>query len=727
MYRFKKILSLLIVFSIIFSSGCSKQYEENEIVPMGRYVEEEIEIKKEVQEKGILKLIKNQEEEIEILVNQGNDIIKLNQDNTINYDEIKLIHFEEEKKYIIDVVYGNDKNIYILCMYENEIKDKQKNKSDLEYHIFKSSDKKTFTEVNIPDLNKVNENGFKLYYLKSITVLENGNILLGTFQDEIYLYNAADGSRIRQYSGNTSGNVAGNLQIFTVYKNNLVVFNKEKTKLLFYDIETGDILKEIAIDQSEGDSCITFDSEGNLYIANRKGLYRIVSEGSQPEMIIDGSLTSMSMPSLYIYNLIKGNNNDYYIFYVSMDSQNKIIHYTYNENMPSVPNTELSIYSLWENKTIRQAIIEFQRENPEVKVNYRIAMTDRHAVTMPEHIKALNTELLNKKGADIIVLDKLVIDTYIEKGILTDMSSFLNPIIESGMLFNNIIEPYYSNKKIYAVPARFSVPVFIGKKDEISSIKTLADLADYAQKSEIPLLNEYTYYGRIEELFPYYSQEIINSSNEINKSELIKFLNNIKKINEACNDKEEIQKGEFYNSDPSDPYLKKTKIALMDLNSFMYDLLIVISYLNSDSEAGIVPVNSGYIPSSVVGINSSSQKQELAQKFISVLLSEKVQNADLSDGFPVNKKSLENWTKTKKEISVAYSNQTGDMFTAEWPKEEELVKFTKILSEYDTPIKVDYTLEVMIIDEFITFARGEKSAEQAAEAIIQKAESYLSE
>lgn len=727
MYRFKKILSLLIVFSIIFSSGCSKQYEENEIVPMGRYVEEEIEIKKEVQEKGILKLIKNQEEEIEILVNQGNDIIKLNQDNTINYDEIELIHFEEEKKYIIDVVYGNDKNIYILCMYENEIKDKQKNKSDLEYHIFKSSDKKTFTEVNIPDLNKVNENGFKLYYLKSITVLENGNILLGTFQDEIYLYNAADGSRIRQYSGNTSGNVAGNLQIFTVYKNNLVVFNKEKTKLLFYDIETGDILKEIAIDQSEGDSCITFDSEGNLYIANRKGLYRIVSEGSQPEMIIDGSLTSMSMPSLYIYNLIKGNNNDYYIFYVSMDSQNKIIHYTYNENMPSVPNTELSIYSLWENKTIRQAIIEFQRENPEVKVNYRIAMTDRHAVTMPEHIKALNTELLNKKGADIIVLDKLVIDTYIEKGILTDMSSFLNPIIESGMLFNNIIEPYYSNKKIYAVPARFSVPVFIGKKDEISSIKTLADLADYAQKSEIPLLNEYTYSGRIEELFPYYSQEIINSSNEINKSELIKFLNNIKKINEVCNDKEEIPKGEFYNSDPSDPYLKKTKIALMDLNSFMYDLLIIISYLNSDSEAGIVPVNSGYIPSSVVGINSSSQKQELAQKFISVLLSEKVQNADLSDGFPVNKKSLENWTKTKKEISVAYSNQTGDMFTAEWPKEEELVKFTKILSEYDTPIKVDYTLEVMIIDEFITFARGEKSAEQAAEAIIQKAESYLSE
>lgn len=727
MYRFKKILSLLIVFSIIFSSGCSKQYEENEIVPMGRYVEEEIEIKKEVQEKEILKLIKNQEEEIEILVNQGNDIIKLNQDNTINYDEIELIHFEEEKKYIIDVVYGNDKNIYILCMYENEIKDKQKNKSDLEYHIFKSSDKKIFTEVNIPDLNKVNENGFKLYYLKSITVLENGNILLGTFQDEIYLYNAADGSRIRQYSGNTSGNVAGNLQIFTVYKNNLVVFNKERTKLLFYDIETGDILKEIAIDQSEGDSCITFDSEGNLYIANRKGLYRIVSEGSQPEMIIDGSLTSMSMPSLYIYNLIKGNNNDYYIFYVSMDSQNKIIHYTYNENMPSVPNTELSIYSLWENKTIRQAIIEFQRENPEVKVNYRIAMTDRHAVTMPEHIKALNTELLNKKGADIIVLDKLVIDTYIEKGILTDMSSFLDPIIESGMLFNNIIEPYYSNKKIYAVPARFSVPVFIGKKDEISSIKTLADLANYAQKSEIPLLNEYTYSGRIEELFPYYSQEIINSSNEINKSELIKFLNNIKKINEACNDKEEIQKGEFYNSDPSDPYLKKTKIALMDLNSFMYDLLIVISYLNSDSEAGIVPVNSGYIPSSVVGINSSSQKQELAQKFISVLLSEKVQNADLSDGFPVNKKSLENWTKTKKEISVAYSNQTGDMFTAEWPKEEELVKFTKILSEYDTPIKVDYTLETMIIDEFITFARGEKSAEQAAEAIIQKAKSYLSE
>lgn len=43
-------------------------------------------------------------------------------------------------------------------------------------------------------------------------------------------------------------------------------------------------------------------------------------------------------------------------------------------------------------------------------------------------IRALNTELLNGKGADVLILDGLPMETYKNKGILADLSSLFEKV-----------------------------------------------------------------------------------------------------------------------------------------------------------------------------------------------------------------------------------------------------------------------------------------------------------
>ena len=57
-----------------------------------------------------------------------------------------------------------------------------------------------------------------------------------------------------------------------------------------------------------------------------------------------------------------------------------------------------------------------------MKVDYQAAVTDTTEVPTADTIRALNAELLNGSGADVLMLDGLPVESYMEKGILADLS-----------------------------------------------------------------------------------------------------------------------------------------------------------------------------------------------------------------------------------------------------------------------------------------------------------------
>ena len=65
---------------------------------------------------------------------------------------------------------------------------------------------------------------------------------------------------------------------------------------------------------------------------------------------------------------------------------------------------------------MRQAASMFQLAHPDVRVELIDGQTEAGSTTVSDTIRALNTELLSGNGADVLVLDGLPADAYIEKG-----------------------------------------------------------------------------------------------------------------------------------------------------------------------------------------------------------------------------------------------------------------------------------------------------------------------
>ena len=62
-------------------------------------------------------------------------------------------------------------------------------------------------------------------------------------------------------------------------------------------------------------------------------------------------------------------------------------------------------------------------------------MTGEDGVTAEDAVKALNTELLAGNVPDVLVLDGLPADSYIEKGILADISEVVQYGQRAGRCF----------------------------------------------------------------------------------------------------------------------------------------------------------------------------------------------------------------------------------------------------------------------------------------------------
>ena len=62
-------------------------------------------------------------------------------------------------------------------------------------------------------------------------------------------------------------------------------------------------------------------------------------------------------------------------------------------------------------------------------------------------------------GPDVIILDGLSAESYIENGLLEDISDVINPLVEDGTIFKNIADVYTNDGKIYQMPTSFKYPI----------------------------------------------------------------------------------------------------------------------------------------------------------------------------------------------------------------------------------------------------------------------------
>ena len=549
------------------------------------------------------------------------------------------------------------------------------------------------------------------------------------------------------------------------------IYDRQKESFVADDV-LSDFMKECYLkndyDIHDIFSVYFFPAEENcIYVAGKEGLHRHVIGGSVMEQVIDGNLSSFSNPSFGLQGVVMLPDN----MFLALFSPGTVIRYGYRDDIPAVPEDRLSVYSLKDDDTVRMGIAKYQTDHPEVFVDYEVGMEEGSAVTREDALKNLNTRMLSGEGPDILIMDGMPIDSYVEKGMLMDIRDYVEKINAETTLMSNVLEGFTEDGHIYMLPATFQISVLVGDADEVKGIKDLNGL-----KNEVESLRR-KYPGK--EIMGLYSEEVAlrefmptsvpaweTEGGNIDRTKIKDYLETVKKIYETANDgisekakqayqrrrEIDMENDTFYNSAGrfSTSYLAKDMVLLAgDLPSvYNYHELISLKYRDGLENTVMVPMNGQsnniFVPYTLMAVSSVCPNPDLAADFLATVLSEDVQGL-IWNGFVVNEQALRDQIGAEWGLlgdlrqagygpgepysSMAFADENGVAvsFDIYMPTDAEAKELFDMLGSMDTMYIADPVIEDAIISAGVSYLRGSLSLDEAVNDIETKISIYLAE
>lgn len=108
-----------------------------------------------------------------------------------------------------------------------------------------------------------------------------------------------------------------------------------------------------------------------------------------------------------------------------------------------------------------------------------------NAVSREDALRNLNTRLLAGDVPDVIVMDQMDIEQYADKGVLRELDGILQPYLDDGILYQNIVEwmRMTEKNKIYSVPMMVYLPLWLGEKMYLDGEDSLEDIVAGMEKA----------------------------------------------------------------------------------------------------------------------------------------------------------------------------------------------------------------------------------------------------
>ena len=403
------------------------------------------------------------------------------------------------------------------------------------------------------------------------------------------------------------------------------------------------------------------------------------------------------------------------------------------------------ITALINSTRLRKAVSDFQRLHPELEVILQ-AQLDENAmdVVLDDYIRALNTDLLAGGGGDVLILDGLPMQKYIERGILKDLSDL---VPELDILPGMVKGATEADGKVYALPVHFSFDTLWGNKEYIDSALTLADLAAMQESGTTKALAPRTQEELIRTFYPAVEYQFYDENGELHfDTELFAtFLETLYRLYAA---QDELNDMNFTGGRMrGNMEINMNEITAMQNGAVAFTPQVVsglmglsIPYsLTGGEDARVVPLPAmqgksfTYRPAMLTGIAAKTAMNEVAEEFLKLLYTSDIQTADMMNGLPVTEEAL-----TKQMDEARTRAKDGNMHTMlamsggmtlemSQPNESTLDALMAIINQAQTPVIIDETLLGFIVSETADFFDGRMTKEQAAKAVHEKAWFYINE
>ena len=504
---------------------------------------------------------------------------------------------------------------------------------------------------------------------------------------------------------------------------------------------------------SGGESKITFwkNGDGYLFFTTDEGLYSYVPGGSVTEELISASKSSFGDPS-FVPKALEGTEDGAFYVLGQQSGIAALCSFVYDAEAPVQATNQLKVYSLYDDDDLRQMISRFQKSHPETDVSLEIGLTGEDGMTEADALRTLNTEILAGSGPDILRLDGMSLDSYLEKDILMDLSDLLTetPTLEQ------ITECYAVNGKVSVIPASFAIPAIYGPRELVSQITDLDSLVDaasqaFAQNKEaksfmngmIPQLVTDCFYDSCSAAWKKADGTLDERALECFLEAMGKLYAMDAPMRDRYADilKELESQDDFYTPGEYTGIGGSRDIIMngMALSAGTLEGMEVWSYALAGDDRledyALLPLNlqalGVFLPRQIYGVLASSENGEAAKDFVRFALGEEVQGNALSFGFPVNQAVFDRQIQEDKTVQTTFgsSDENGNYISlaARYPSAAERQQLVTWVNNLTTPALTDRTIRSLITTQAAASMKGSCTVQEAVSQALQSLNLYLSE
>lgn len=726
----KKTTILLTILLLITATGCSSKNAEGdtsrgEASTVKSYQEEEIALPFEGEDEKVVNLTKDPSGNILIYTVDTNSkkgiAYQMQEDKSFQRKELPVLDsYLKEASSPWTASIGEDGAVYFIYYdagyYPHVLRMKEDNVEELAVENIQK-----YMGGDSPD------------YPASIQGQADGAFLLSYMGALAEQYDST-GKVIREYqlcSGDT--NIRNDV---TAIGNTLITLNQEQNGFVLYDLETGKEKSQITASKTQW-KLLRAGLENDFYYMDEKGVHHVPIDGKLTETIIDASDMPALLEDKSAYSFEMGKDNSSYVLYkdTSGNCSLKYYHYASTQNdagQPQAQSKSLRIIGLSQSNTLMRAVNEFEKQHPDIKVDFQSYGEQVRQGSLSETIRIMNTEILSgKSGPDLILLDNLPAKSYIEKGALADLTELYREFQGDNALLESLAPK--DGEKVYSIPARFSVPVLYGTEHAMEQISSIRKINEFLKNpGDTPLFENIISQVLSECLLLLHYNEI--TANLPDEQAIKEYMDAVAGLAEYVNaSDEDVEMPEGYEemyllSLGTASCLGRDLAAVTEVKT-IWNLAEPAAFAEQyDQKYGLI--DGLYIPYDSIGINAMSENQEAAKDFLRILFSYDMQNIDMGEGFPVNKKAFEaiHAVESEEEFSTGWE-ENGEKITMTFgsPGESQVETFKEMVKGIQKPLQIDLTVKETLLESVKRVYSGQATSEEAAKDAYQKLKLYLSE
>ena len=489
------------------------------------------------------------------------------------------------------------------------------------------------------------------------------------------------------------------------------------------------------------------ENDNSIIFADYKGIFHYTTGGAVVEELVQGEQTALSNSGAIFYGVYM--QDETHLFVAGNNGMEGALYsYTYAADASANLNQELNIYALQDSDTLRQAVNIFRQEYADIYVNLEIGMTDDNGVMLEDALKTLSTDILAGNGPDVLILDGMPVDSYVEKGILTDISDVVDEVKASDGLVDSIVKDSTKDGKIYAIPTRFLVSFITSDQQTVDAGKSTQALADRIETLAKDKSTTYVVQQKMAEelLLDFYnvdSKNWVKEDGSLDETKVSDYLAQVKRIYDVDDHSDIESYGNFFESgmcdgyrygtlDSMDLFAERCKVEFGTIAD-VEDFQLMLSAGTTDGAVYGVLSNgetSSYVPFLQAGVVSGGN-EDAGKAFVKTLLGKEAGAS--SNGIPVNEAALKdqiNALMGRTETSMAFNRDGSDkMYTIEYRSmtQEEADAILAQLEAVEQSALTDRTIQNLVIERGTSYVKGEQNLEETVNEITKKVNLYLAE